>query len=617
MLNRKKLLALALSAALTLSLAACGPTGEKPSATPGTTPSATPSAPAATGMKAGDYTATVTGHNAPMTIKVSVSEDAITAIDTSENLETVGVGQVALDQISKAIVDSQTVGVDAVTGATISSMALVSAVKKCLTDAGADMAAFSAEAPAPAPLNDTYEADVVIIGGGGAGLAAALSAEQGGASVIVVEKLGLLGGSTNVSEGALNAVDPTRQGAQGIEDSVEKFNTQTLEGGHNIGDPILVDYMTKNALAAVEWMESVGVQFKETVGTATGALWQRSHYPSTPSGNSYIRVFEEYIASHDGIQVLMNTPATALVQDASGKVTGVVCENGGKEVTINAKNGVIIATGGFGANVELRQQVNDGVWADVKLDNSIGTTNMMKSAQGDGITMGEVVGAQVIGMSDIQLHPCGTPGTGLMENIRTSGRNRLFVNSDGDRFVNEGAARDALCKAIFAQKDSTYYIVVNALRYPDRDWVDANGSTIANMVAQGSVIEADTLAELAEKTGMDAAKLQAAVDGYNAVVRGETEDALGFKADNEADKEMLDGPWYACKKVPTVHHTMGGLKINVDTQVLGADDQPIPGLYAAGEVTGGIHGSNRLGGNAIADCMVFGQVAGRTAANNK
>ncbi len=616
MKKANKLLALALSAAMTLSLAACGPTTAKPDATPGTTPDATPSA--ATGMKAGAYTATVTGHNAPMTISVTLGENKIEAIDYTNNLETVGVGQIALRDVSEAVIANQTVGVDAVTGATISSMALLSAVKDCITQAGGDVAAFSEKAPAPAPLNDTYEADVVIIGGGGAGLAAALSAEQSGASVIVVEKLGLLGGSTNVSEGALNAVDPTRQGAQGIEDSVEKFYTQTLEGGHNVGTPELVDYMTKNALPAVEWMESVGVQFKDTVGTATGALWQRSHYPSTPSGNSYIRVFEEYIASHDSIQVFMNTPAKSLVQDADGKITGVVCENGGKEVTITAKNGVIIATGGFGANVELRQQVNDGVWADVKLDNSIGCTNMRQSAQGDGITMGETVGAQVIGMSDIQLHPCGTPKTGLMENIRTSGRNRVFVNSAGERFVNEGAARDALCKAIFAQPESTYYIVVNSIRYPDRDWVDANGATIANMVAQGVVVEADTLAELAEKTGMDADKLQASVDEYNSVVRKEVEaDQFGFKADNEADKELLEGPWYACKKVPTVHHTMGGLKINVSTQVLDANDQPISGLYAAGEVTGGIHGSNRLGGNAIADCMVFGREAGIQAAGNK
>ena len=159
--------------------------------------------------------------------------------------------------------------------------------------------------------------------------------------------------------------------------------------------------------------------------------------------------------------------------------------------------------------------------------------------------------------------------------------------------------------------------MVNAIRYPSRDFVDANGATIANMVAQGVVVEADTLAELAEKTGMDADKLQASIDDYNAIVRGELEDPLGFTANNQADQEMLEGPWYACKKVVTVHHTMGGLKINVNTEVLDTEGNVIEGLFAAGEVTGGIHGENRLGGNAIADCMTYGRLAGANAAANQ
>ncbi len=226
--------------------------------------------------------------------------------------------------------------------------------------------------------------------------------------------------------------------------------------------------------------------------------------------------------------------------------------------------------------------------------------------------MAEAVGAAVTGMPDIQIHPCGHPKTGLMVDIRTSGRNRIFVNQSGARFVNEGAARDALCKAIFAQPDSTYWIVVNHLRYPSRDFVDRNGATIANMVAQGNVIEADSLEKLAELTGMDAKALQASIDQYNSVVRKEMEkDEFGFEANNKDDKEMTEGPWYACRKVPSVHHTMGGLKINVDTQVLDKDDQVIPGLFAAGEVTGGIHGANRLGGNSLLETIVFGKVAAR------
>ena len=259
--------------------------------------------------------------------------------------------------------------------------------------------------------------------------------------------------------------------------------------------------------------------------------------------------------------------------------------------------------------------MNTGVWKEVDLGKGIGASTIQKAAQGDGIAMGKKVGAEVIGMSDIQLHPCGTPGTGLMEHIRTSGRNRLFINENGDRFVNEGAARDTLCKAIFAQPHSTYWLVVNHLRYPTRDTPDKDGSTIANMASLGAVIEGATLDDLAKKTGMDPAKLKASVDEYNKVASGKIEkDKYGFVANNKEDKPMTEGPWYAVKKVPTVHHTMGGLKINTQTQVLDIAGKPIPGLYAAGEVTGGIHGANRLGGNAIADIFTFGRQAGKVAA---
>jgi len=569
-------------------------------------------------MTPGTYSATVPGHNAPMTVTVTVDANKIKSVDTSKNLETIGVGRVALDRLGKKIVDNQSVNVDNVTGASITSMALKGAVRQTLKEAGADLSKFNKKVDVYPTKDETLKTNVVIVGGGGTGLAAAIAAQQAGAKVVVLEKLGFVGGSTNVSEGALNAPDPERQGKQGIEDSVQKFYDQTMKGGHDKGTPELVHYLTENALDSVHWMEKLGVQFKLEVGTATGALYQRSHYPSTPSGNSYVRVFEKYIAAHPDITVITDANVEKLIQGKNGRIDGVVADNHGRKITVMADKGVVIATGGFGANIKLRQEVNDGVWKEVKLDNSIGCTNLKLAAQGAGIELGKSVGADVIGMSDIQLHPCGTPGTGLMENIRTSGRNRIFVNKDGDRFVNEGAARDTLAKAIFAQPGATYWVVVNKIRYPSRDFVDNNGATIANMVAQKSVIEAPTVAELAKKTGMDAKKLQASIDEYNKVVRGEVQkDKVGFQANNKADKELLEGPWYACKKVPTVHHTMGGLHINDHAQVISTDGKPIPGLYAAGEVTGGIHGSNRLGGNAIADVMTFGRTAGANAASGK
>ena len=568
----------------------------------------------ASAYTAGTYEATTTGHNAPITLAVTVSDTAIEKIEATVENETIGVGKVALSTMTERIVDAQSLAVDTLTGATVTSYAVIRATTDALTQAGGDIDALKVAAE-KAPAQDAeYTADVVVVGGGGAGLAAAISAEQNGAKVIVIEKLDILGGSTNVSEGALNAVDPVRQGAQGIEDSFEKFITQTYEGGHQIGDMDLITYMCENSMKTIEWMETLGIQFKDECGTATGALWQRSHYPVTPSGNSYIRVYADYIAKSENITLLMGTTAESLLT-ADGKVVGVKATGkGGETVTVNADKGVILATGGFGSNKALLKEYNTGVWAHVDVT-ALGCTNMAKSATGAGIEMAVAIGADVTGMSDIQLHPCGTPGTGLMENIRTSGRNRIFVNIEGKRFVNEGAARDTLAQGVLDQPEQTYWIVVNKVRYPERDWVDANGATIANMVAQNVVVEADTLEELAEKTGMKAENLIAEIENYNAVVRGEKEDALGFLANNKADVELTEGPWYACKKVATVHHTMGGLKINANTEVIDTNGNVIEGLYAAGEVTGGIHGSNRLGGNAIADIMTYGKKAGEVAAS--
>lgn len=563
-------------------------------------------------MKPGTYTAKVNGHNAPLTVEVTVDANKILSIKTPDDQESLGVGKVGLKKTADNILRYQSIGVDAVTGATFSSNALKEGVEKCLKQAGADMKQFTRKAEKHPIHNRTYQADVVVIGGGGAGLASAISSMQAGAKkVIVIEKLGYVGGSTNVSEGALNAVDDQRQKAQGIKDSYETFYETTMHGGHDKGDPTLVRFLTSHSMDAVNWLESLGVKFNDHIGAATGSLGQRSHYPATPYGNTYIRTFEKVIADSNGkIQVLLDTPAVKLIQNKSGRVVGVVGNNFGSKVTVMAKDGVIIATGGFGANVAYRQKGNTGVWKNIKLDNSIGCTNIQKAAQGQGLFLAQKVGAKLIGLSDIQIHPCGTPGTGLMENIRTSGRNRIFVNSDGNRFVNEGAARDVLANAIFQQKGRTYWIVVNKLRYPTPDFKDRMGASIRNMEALGAVVEAPTLDELAKKTGMNAENLKKAIADYNAVVSGKAKDKLGFVANNKDDKQMTEGPWYACRKVPTVHHTMGGIKINVKSQVINTKSKVIPGLYAVGEVTGGIHGSNRLGGNAIADIMTFGHAVG-------
>ena len=565
------------------------------------------------GYTPGTYSAQVMGHNAPFTVTCTFTQYALSDIDTTGNNETIGVGKYALETLAHQVVKSQSLNVDAVSGASISSHALLGGIEDCAEQAGGAEQLKAVDGPADV-VEDSYDADVAVIGAGGAGLVAAVAAAQTGAKVIVLEKIDINGGSTNVSEGALNAVDPERQEKQGIEDSVATHYAATWEGGHKTGTPELIGYLVHNALDSVHWLEKLGVRFKDTIGSATGSLGQRSHYPYTPSGNTYIRTLVEQCGKL-GVTILHGCDATELLTDGAAVAGVKTVRADGQEVSVNAKS-VVIATGGFGANVEYRQEVNTGVWSDVVLDSTIGCTNVNPCAQGEGLKLAESVGAELVGLSDIQLHPCGTPGTGLMEDIRTSGRNRIFVNEAGERFVNEGAARDTLCKAIFAQTNSTYWVVVNKLRYPDTTTPDANGATIENMVATGHVTAADTVEELAAATGMDAAKLQASIDAYNAVVAGEAEDELGFVANNTADAQMTEGPWYACRKVPTVHHTMGGIRVNLSSQAVDADGNPVAGLYAAGEVTGGTHGENRLGGNAIADCVTFGRNAGVQAAIN-
>lgn len=597
----------------------------------------------------GTYTKEVTGHNAPYTVSVTVDENSIVSVEALDDLETDGIGSIALERVAAAIVENQTTGVDMVAGATVSSATLLYGVRDCLKQAAGanDLSAFKAAAPKEAAKTAEYSADVAIVGGGGAGMIAALAAVENGANVVIIEKLDYLGGSTMVSGGALNAADPTRQASEvmtdGLKKTVEKyiaeetddeavqswqkalkeeydafiasgsesmFDTPTLHkvqtyfGGHKTGTPALIDVLCDNVLDGIGWMEAQGVEFKDKLGTATGALYQRSHYGLVQKGLWYTQVFEKRIAENsDKITVLYGTPAKHLITDDQGKVVGVLCSKDGADVTVNAKS-VILATGGFGSNIELRQAVNTGVWAETALDSGIGCSNINPCAQGDGLTMATEVGAALVGMSDIQLHPNGDPKTGLFVGIPTSGRNRIFVDIHGARFVNEGAARDTLCKAIFQQENKTYWVVVNHVRYTPEE--------VANWVALGMVEQADTLEELAEKCGMDAGTLKASVDTYNATIGG-AEDPFGFTV-GSSDVALTEGPWYAARKVPTVHHTMGGVRIDTLTRVLTAEGNAIPGLYACGEVAGGIHGSNRLGGNAIADILVYGRIAGEAAA---
>lgn len=561
-------------------------------------------------FKAGTYTATVKGHNGEMKVAVTVDDHSITKVEITEHNESPGISDPAIEGIPKSIVEGQTLAVDAISGATVTSNAIIQGVTEALKQAGADIDALMVKKDQQSAQRESveYTTDVVVIGGGGAGLAAAVSAHQNGAKVIVLEKMPRLGGNTILSGGAYNAVDPGRQQAQGIEDSIDKHFTQTYEGGDKVGNPELIRILVENAYPALEWLESLGMKFNDEVFTVLGALWPRSHKPSAPLGTGFIDTYSNYINANEGVEILLNTKATELIME-NGKVVGVKAEGPNQDITLKANKGVVIATGGFGANVEMRDQYNK-IWP--KLTN-LKTTNH-PGATGDGILMGVAAGANLVGMEHIQLLPMGDPETGsLSGNIEQGVENRIFVNKQGNRFVDEGARRDVMTSALFEQEDAYMWVILDKHSYPTGDTKNNFNETIDELIAQGRAFKGDTLEELAQKIGVNPENLVKAVEEFNQAVETGGPDAFG----RTLFQDKIDTPpFYAGARVPTVHHTMGGLEINGKAQVIDKNGNVIPGLYAAGEVTGGIHGSNRLGGNALADITVFGKIAGENVAKN-
>jgi len=599
----------------------------------------------------GTYEGEADGFHGKIIAKVTVTETEITDI-TVEHTETAGLGDKAVEKIVLGVKETTSLNVPMVSGATYSSTGIMAAITAALEKAGADIEALKTKEVEGAKAAEDVEktADVIIVGAGGAGLAAAVTAHQNGASVIIVEKMPQVGGNTIISGSAFNSADPDRQstlemtdlekktvegiiaaeqtdpivkewqatlkteyeaylasGKTTLFDSPTLHKLQTYNGGDKQGKPELISTFTDNTLPAIEWLESLGMEFKDSVFTVLGALWNRSHKPVKPLGTGYIETYMNYIeANKNDIEVLVDTNAKSFIVD-NGAVTGVNAEFGGAKVTLHANKGVILAAGGFGANVEMREEYNT-LWPSLK---DVKTTNQ-SGATGDGTVMAEKIGASLVEMEYIQLLPMGDPVTGsLSGNIEQGVQNRIFVNKEGNRFVDEGARRDVMTQALMKQTDAYMWVIVDQHSYPTGDTKNNFNETIDDLVAAGRAFKGDTLEELAAQIGVDPASLVNAVDTFNKAVDGTVSDEFGRTL--FADK-IDTAPFYAGARVPTVHHTMGGVEITPSAQVVDKDGNIIKGLYAAGEVTGGIHGTNRLGGNALADIAVFGRIAGESAA---
>lgn len=609
--------------------------------------------------KSGTYNASAQGHNATVTLDVTFNESEITDITVTQSYESPGVSDRALSDIPKEIIEYQTLNVDVISGSTVSSNAILSAVKDAVKQAGGNPNNLSTPIEKEVPETTDLTADVVILGGGGAGLSAAVSATDEGKSVIILEKEGYVGGNTMVSGGIYNCPDPDLQsqvemtdgvkqliedalaeepandehaeliaavqkewdeykasGRTDLFDSVNWFTLQTYNAGDHIGDLKLIYTMTSNAKDTLDWLVNHGYEYQDRIVQGAGSLYQRTHKSVDTAGIGFIKALTNTLEDRD-CNIMLDTAAKHIIVDDEGNVTSVEAEDkDGNTYTIHANNGVVLATGGFAGNLEMVQKYNtSGKWPDLTTRKSTNLPGMT----GDGITMSTEIGAGLRDMDQIQLLQTTSPKTGNCTYGYVAPQEAagyLFVNSDGERFIGEDGRRDDISLAALAQKDGLFYMLESGSVITDPDnTYDLTGVPLNELLNSGDVIKGETLEDLCSKLDWDYETVKAEVDEYNENVKNNAfSDEYGRKLFTILQE---DDPWYAIPRTPSVHHTMGGVTINTDTQVLKEDGSVINNLYAAGEVVGGIHGGNRVGGNAIVDCLVFGRIAGRNAAENE
>ena len=388
---------------------------------------------------------------------------------------------------------------------------------------------------------------------------------------------------------------------KGYFDSVELMELDTMIGGKGVNDPELVKTLCENTADSITWLEGVGAPLT-SVGAFGGASVKRIHRPvnaegKTVSVGAYIVPILEKNLADAGVEVILNTIVDTILTDANGAacgVTGVAAD--GSKLTVNA-DAVILATGGFGANLDMVVSYKPEL-AGFMTTNAAGI-------QGQGIVMAQALGAATVDMGQIQIHPTVEANTASLITEGLRGDGAILVNAEGKRFIDEVGTRDVVSAAEIAQPGSFGYLIV------DQAMVDAS-NVIQGYIKKGFTTQGDTYEALAKELGMDEAAFAETMNTWNACVEAKSDAEFGRTS---FANPLNTAPFYAIKVTPGVHHTMGGLKINSETQVLTEDGSAIPGLFAAGEVTGGVHGANRLGGNAVADFVVFGRIAAESAAS--
>ena len=599
----------------------------------------------AAGGVSGSFTGTAKGMG-DVSVTLTLTDNVITDCTAKGDEETPGIGSVVIEQFPGEVVEGNTINLDSISGATITSNAFVEAAKAALTEAGLNPDDYMAKADKTANGETvSYDADVVVIGAGGAGMTAAITAAAEGKSVVIVESQAMVGGNSVRATGGMNAgktvyqdenefgesagVEKTLKTAAekyadnetitalaktvseqwaeyqknptGYFDSVELMELDTMIGGKGINDPALVETLCSNSADAIDWLDEHGITL-HSVSSFGGASVKRIHRPvdaegKTLSVGSYMIPLLQENCDKAGVQTLLNTTATELLTDANGAVVGVKATGStGETITVNAK-AVVLTTGGFGANLDMVTEYKPELKGFM-------TTNAA-GAQGQGIEMATAVGADTVDMDQIQIHPTVEANTAALITEGLRGDGAVLINAEGKRFIDEVGTRDVVSAAEIAQTGSYSWLVV------DQAMVDAS-SVIQGYIKKGYTVTGETYEELGKAMGVDEAAFAETMNTWNGYVEAKNDPDFG----RTSFANKLDtAPYYAIKVTAGVHHTMGGLKINTNTEVLNENGEVIPGLFAAGEVTGGVHGANRLGGNAVADFTVFGRIAGAAASD--
>ena len=597
------------------------------------------------------YTGEAYGHDKenPVKVTLTIKDKTITKVEVDASHETNGIGSKAAETMPGAIVAANSLDVDGVSGATQTSKAIIEAATAALKQAGLEPSDLVSKNTSTTKAKDIEETvDVVVVGAGGAGMTAAITATDAGKKVIVVESQPIAGGNSVRSTGGMNAAktpyqdknefkeaagvektlataaekfadnetitalaatvksqwDAYQANPQGYFDSVELMELDTMIGGKGKNNPELVKALAENSADAIEWLASIGAEVKN-VGAFGGASVKRIHRPVNADGKvtavgAYIVPILEKNLQDRNVQFLFDTTANEIIMK-DGKAVGIKgTGKDGHKVTINAKS-VVIATGGFGANAEMVEKYKPEL-------KGFATTNA-EGAKGQGIDMATAVGAATVDMNQIQIHPTvhiEEDGNAHLITEGLRGDGAILVNAEGKRFYDEVSTRDKVSAAIIEQTDKSAWLIV------DQTMVDKS-AVIAGYIKSGYTVTGATYEELAKAMGVDEATFTSTMNTWNQAVEAKSDAEFGRTS---FANPLTTAPYYAIKITPAVHHTMGGIVINPKAEVLNEKGEAISGLYAAGEVTGGVHGANRLGGNAVADFVVFGRISGQSAADN-